>query len=90
MNSAIKLTVDDISRSVQGLLGLGVTVFIMLLLGNLYIRKKAIGVARVAANKATFNATLVLAIMVGLWALVMMTDRLFADSAAQATAKLPF
>lgn len=77
-------------KTVAGIFGFGIVTFLMLLIGNIMIKRRVTGIGKVAANKAVFNTTLVLAIMIGLWVLFTMTDRLFAEGSAEAMTRIPF
>lgn len=71
------------------ILGFGITTFVMLLIGNLCHKRKATGARKVSAQKAVFNATLVLAIMISLYMIISMADVIFAESSVSANG-LPF
>lgn len=73
-----------LSKGVMLVLGFGIITFVMLLIGNIYRKKKSTGAKKLSAQKAVFNATLVLAIMIGLYAIINMADVIFAETSVSA------
>jgi hypothetical protein len=87
--SALTQISPTLTKSVMIILGFGITTFVMLLMGNIYRKKKSTGAGKISAQKAVFNATLVLAIMIGLYAIINMADVIFAETSVNAGG-LPF